>query len=171
MTEDRRPTPKRLRWIVISCALIAVAYLGTVLWGLLNEANMAFRFLQPERIGIERLLTARDDQATQYDSILTPRQLSTMLMIADRIMAVDDGTDRPQRTRDVLVSSLNASSMTLREYRYVRDVIAASLKSRSSTYTSDSLATDRLSVILPRFQNVRSFFTERLDSIGLAPTF
>ncbi len=171
MTEDRRPTPKHLRWIVFSCALIAVAYLGAILWGLLNEANMAFRFLQPERVGIERLLTAQDDQAIQHDSILTPRQLSTMLLIAERIIAVDDGPGRPQRIRDVLVSSLNASSMTLREYRYVRDVIAVSLKSRSSAHTRDSLATDRMSVILTRFQNVRSFFTERLDSIGLAPTF
>lgn len=171
MTEDRRPTPKRLRWIVVSGALIAVVYLGTIVWGLLNEANMAFRFLQPERTGIERLLTARDDQASKHDSVLTPRQLSTVLMIAERIMALPDGPGQPKRIREVLVSSLNASSMTLLEYRYVRDVVTASLRSRTSVHTRDSLATDRMSVILPRFQSVRAFFIERRDSIGLASTF
>ena len=170
MTEARTPTPKRLRWIVISCALVAIAYLATVVWGLLNEANLAFGFLQPEKTGIERLLTARDVEGTHNDSVLTPRQLSTMLTIAEGVMALPNGPNLQQKTRDILVMSLNASSMTLQEYRHVRGLVRAALISRSDTHTSDSIAADRISVIIPRFRNVRSFFIEHRDSIGLAPT-
>lgn len=169
MTEVRTQSSNRIRWAVISFALIAVIYLATVVWGLLSEANMVFGFLKPEQTGMERLLTAREEQGAGADSVPTPRQLSTVLAIAERVMALPDGADLQQQTRDVLVTSLNASSMTLREYRYVRGVVTATLRSKSGATLSDSLLADRITIILPRFQAVRTFFLEHRDSIGLAP--
>jgi hypothetical protein len=152
---------------VLLVALAALGYIVRILVGLFQEANMAFGMSRPEVQGIERRLTARDMLHPAPDSVLTPRQISTVLSIAEQVMNLPDGPDLGQRAGDVLVASLNAASMTLIEYRYIRGVIASALQPRAS---SDSIVVDRLSAVMPRFQAVRHFFDGHRDSIALTPS-
>lgn len=159
----------RTRWIVLVVALVAVVYLGSVLWKLFTEANMAFGFLDTERQGIERLITAREHTNPDDDTVLTPRQISVLLDVAEDVSRLTPGADLPQRTRQILVQRLNASSMTLGEYRRARSRIEHFLGQKPRRNQPDSLTADRMAVVLPRFKLVTRFFTEHRDSAGLAP--
>ncbi len=157
------------RWIVLILALVAVVYLGMVLWKLFNEANMAFGLLGTEQQGIERLITAREHTDPDVDTVLTPRQISVLLDIAEDVSRLTPGADLAQRTRQILVQRLNASSMTLAEYRRARTRIEHFLIEKPRRNQPDSLTADRMTVVLPRFKQVARFFKEHQDSIGLAP--
>lgn len=168
MSEVRTTSKHRLRWIALSMAIGATTYLVSVMVGLFNEANMVFGFLRPEVRGIERLLTAREEMHQDRDSVLTPRQISTVLSVAENVMNVPEGPSAAINTRDILVGNLNAASMTLGEYRYVRDMLDASLR---GTAERDSVLNDRLALVRPRLLAVRKFFTEYRDSIALSTSF
>jgi len=157
------------RWIVLILALVAMVYLGMVLWKLFNEANMAFGLLGTERRGIERLITAREHTNPDVDTVLTPRQISVLLDIAEDVSRLPPGADLAQRTRQILVQRLNASSMTLDEYRRARMRVEHFLIEKPRRNQPDSITADRMAVVLPRFEQVARFFTEHQDSIGLAP--
>ena len=154
------------RWVAFIIAAIAATYLLTVVVNLLNEANMAFGFMSSQKAGIEQELTARP--STFSDTVLTARQISTMLSIAEGVSSLPSTTNRARATQQVLVKHLNAASMTLEEYRYVRATVNDRLRAAPSMHSRDQ--NDGFEVVLPRFQAVRSFFTKHLDSIALAPT-
>lgn len=169
MSKARGSHSRRTRWTVLFFALVAVAYLGTVLWKLFNEADMALGLIGSERQGIERFITAREHVSPARDTVLTPRQISVILDIAEDISRLAPDAALAQRVRGILVHRMNASSMTLAEYRRTRSRVEHFLSDTARVNQRDSLTADRMSVVLPRIKLVNRFFTDHLDSIGLAP--
>lgn len=162
MSDQPQKHRATVRWVAISIAAIAAAYLLTVVISLFNEANMAFGFMSSQKSGIEQELTARP--TTYSDTVLTARQISTMLSIAEDVTSVSRSTNVARSTRQILVKHLNAASMTLDEYRYVRATVYSRLSGAQSMRERNQ--NDGFEVVLPRFQAVRSFFTKQLDTLA-----
>lgn len=129
---------------------------------------MAFGVVGYQKQGIDLELTAREHDFS--DTALTARQISTLILIAEDVASLPSNIGRSAGTRRIIVEHLNASSMTLAEYRYVRTCVEGAL-SGTPMPKLGSEARERLDVVLPRFRKVRRFFTEHLDSAGLTPTF
>ncbi len=129
---------------------------------------MAFGVVGSQKQGIDQELTAREHQFS--DTALTARQISTMILIAEDVVSLPSNAGRTADTRRILVEHLNAASMTLVEYRYVRSCIDGALAG-TTTPKLGIEARERLDIVLPRLRKVSRFFTERLDSAGLTPTF
>lgn len=155
-------------WSIAAIAVAASLYVLVVIVNLLSEANMAFGVVGSQKQGIDKELTAREHRFS--DTALTARQISTMILIAEDVASLPSNAGRPAGIHRILVEHLNAASMTLGEYRYVRSCIDGVLAG-TTTPKLGSEARERLDIVLPRFRKVSRFFTERLDSTGLTSTF